>query len=529
LNAPSRSFARFEAVGLQLVAALAATCSFDASRLRASAPNTPDAAVEASPVNDTGAPYANGDTGFSSDAPTGPGKGDDAAQSGEVGSAGGAGGSDTPVATKDASSPLETGTTSIDGPIATGGVDGTDAPVGAGGAGGMGGAGGAVDATGSDTAVALGGSATDDASGGVAPTGGEGGSGGVADIGGQTDTGGSGAGAGGDTGGSGGQMDTGGSGGAGGSDIGGSGGQTDTGGSGGAGAAGAAGATGPDGGLNCSSQCPPIATVGITGVWAATYSNGKSGNVVTTGDAVFLSWLTTRGTSCVVQNLDITGTNYLTATRIAPYRILIVLDIYHTQADKNSFFNTKKTNTGYPPYPGYQRALLASEVNAVRDWVNSGGGLMTTIGTASTAAEMANANLLLNPFGIAYSVTDVNILSGNSLITTFSTAATIANQITAGVKTLPAAGAAGIEGLAGGNLPTNSSTFSLYASAPNGGGRGGYGSGVYALGVAKIVNGSGHVNVWGDETITYDSAWSNSAYQTQIYWNNVLTWLGQCP
>jgi len=489
LKAPARPCTRLEIVGFCLLVALAATCSFDASRLRASAPHAFDGAVEFPAVTDTSA---------SPDTPVAPSKEDDAALSGGSGDVGGAGDSDAPVATEDASSSIETGPMSIvDSPIATGGTDGTDAPVGAGDDG----AGGAAGSTGPDTTAASGGSATDDASDGTTATGGAGGNGG------QNDTGGAGA-AGGDTG---------------------SGGQTDTGGAKAGGSGGAAGAVGPDGGLYCGGPCPPTATIGITGVWGATYSNGTSGAVVTPGDAAFTTWLTARGTNCVVQNLDITGGNYLTATRIAPYQILIVLDIYHTQADKNSFFNTKKTYTGYPAYPGSQRALQASEVNAVANWVNNGGGLMTTIGTASTAAEMANANLLLNPFGIAYSVTNVNILSGNSTVTTFSTAAPIASQITTGVKTLPAAGAAGIEGLAGGNLPVNSSTFSLYASAPNGGGRGGYGGGVYALGVATIVNSVGHVNVWGDETITYDAAWSNSAYQVQTYWNDVLTWPGQCP
>ena len=509
------SMVRLGIPGLCLIVAVAATCSFDASKLRVSVPHAADGAVESPAVTDTGALDGNGDTAISSDAPTVPGKEDGAAQtggSGDVGGASGAGGSDTPAATG--------GTSIIDGPIATGGGEGSDAPLGAGGtgAGGITGAGGAAGSTDADAAAGSGGSSTDDASDDAGPTGGGGGSAG------QMDTGGSGGGGAGGTGG--GQMDAGGSAGGGTGGTGGSGGQMDAGGPGGRGAG---GAVGPDGGIYCGVQCPPTATIGITGVWGATYSNGKSGNVVTSGDAVFSTWLTTRATNCVVQNLDISGTNYLTATRIAPYRILIVLDIYHTQADKNAFFNTKKTNTGYPAYPGSQRALLASEVNAVSDWVNNGGGLMTTIGTASTAAEMANANLLLNPFGIAYSLTDVNVLPGNSTITTFSTAAPIASQITTGVNTLPVAGAAGIEGLAGRNLPANSSTFSLYASAPNGGGRGGYGSGVYALGVATIVNGQGHVNVWGDETITYDSAWSNSAYQAQTYWNNVLTWLGQCP
>ena len=522
MKALARPFARFEVLGICVLVTLAATCTFDASRLRASAPK--DGAVESPAVTDTGAAGGSSDTAVSLDAPSTQGEGNDAAQAGgirDVG-VGGEGRSDAPAATMDGRSLTETGTTNIiDGPLATGDVDGIDAPGGAGGtgAGGNAGAGGAAGSTGSDTTAASGGSATDDASDGPTQTGGVGSSGG------QTDTGGAGA-AGGDTR-SGGQTNTGGAGAAGGDT--GSGGQTNTGGAGAAGSGGAAGAVSPDGGLYCGGPCPPTATIGITGVWGATYSNGSSGVVVTPGDSAFTTWLTTRGTNCVVQNLDITGGNYLTATRIAPYQILIVLDIYHTQAEKNSFFNTKRTYTGYPAYPGTQRAIQASEVNAVANWVNNGGGLMTTIGIASTAAEMANANLLLNSFGIAYSVTNVDILPGNTTVTTFSTAAPIASQITAGVKTLPVSGAASIEGPSGGNLPINSITFSLYASAPNGGGRGGFGGGVYALGVATIVNGVGHVNVWGDETITYDSAWSNSAYQVQTYWNNVLTWLGQCP
>jgi hypothetical protein len=87
-------------------------------------------------------------------------------------------------------------------------------------------------------------------------------------------------------------------------------------------------------------------------------------------------------------------------------------------------------------------------------------------------------------------------------------------------------GAVVVEGLAGGNLPPNSSTFSLYASASY---NSRAGSGTYDLGVAKIVNGSGRINLWCDEMITYDSTWNTSTFQTQTYWNNVLTWLGQCP
>ena len=357
-----------------------------------------------------------------------------------------------------------------------------------------------------------GGSPSGGASGGITALDSGGvGAGGMPGSGGQTNSGGS------DGGGADGARDSASSGG-------GSGGQAGSGGSGGGGSGGSSDAGSSDGRTCSVSQCPPTATIGITGPWGATYSNGSTGTVVSSGDAAFLNWLSTRGTGCVVQNLDISNNNYLTAARLAPYQIIIVLDLYHTQADKNAFFKVKLTTAGYPAYPGTQRTLLTSEVNAVTNWVNNGGGLMTTIGTASVAAEMTNANLLLNPFGIAYSVTNVNVLLGNSVISQLSTAAPIASQLTAGVSSLVVTGAVGIEGLAGGNLPANSNTFSLYATGGSTG-RGGSG-GPYSLGVAMIVDGKGRINLWGDETITYDSTFNNS--QTQLYWNNVLTWLGQC-
>jgi hypothetical protein len=335
---------------------------------------------------------------------------------------------------------------------------------------------------------------------------------------------------------SGGQTDTGSGGVGGGAGSGGTGGggvdaAADAAGSGGTGGGsvdGAADAAGTTGGT-CGGQCPLIATIGITGVWGATYTNGKSGNLVTAGDNTFLTWLASRSANCVAQNLDITGSNYLTPERLAPFQVIVVLDIYHTQADKDAYFNAKKTNPGSPAYLGSQRAILASEANAIRDWVGNGGGFMTTIGISSTAAEMANANLLLHGFQVAYSVTDVNVLQGSSSLNAFSTAPPIASQITAGVGTLPVTGAAGIEGLSGGTLPANSSTFSLYVNGGGTFGRGGYVGG-YAIGVARIISGIGHVNVWGDEWITYDAAWSGAnGADVQAYWSNVINWLGQCP
>jgi len=65
--------------------------------------------------------------------------------------------------------------------------------------------------------------------------------------------------------------------------------------------------------------------------------------------------------------------------------------------------------------------------------------------------------------------------------------------------------------------------LSQYATG-GGTGRGGYGSS-YVIGSPSLSR-CGHLNVWGDEWITYDSAWTG-AYNVnvQAYWNNVLTWL----
>ncbi len=493
--------------GLCLIAALQAACSWQDSSLGTLTSGGPLAPPDAVASDDKG------DTAIARDAPAG---------APDVFAGPGSG--DTPAATDGVAgrdSPTEIGgTKNSDGSVATAGADGSDVPVATGGAGtgGTAGAGDAAGPTGGTQAAA--------GSGG-AVTGGAGGDTGTASGGGSQDSSRADAGVG-----SGGQAATGGS--AGGSAVdaaagtgsggNGGGGQKGSGGvDGGAGTGGTDGAGGAAGagGNACNGHCPLIATIGITGPWGATYSDDAHGNLVTAGDTAFLTWLATRAANCTVQNLDISGNNYLTAARIAPYKTIVVLDIYHTQGDKDAFFKAKKTSSESPSYPGTQRTILSSEVSAVRDWVNNGGGLMTTIGIVNTVAEMANANLLLAPFGIAYSVTNVNVLPGNSSISAFSTAPPIASQITAGVGALRVSSAAAIEGIARTSLPANSSIFSLYASGGD--------SLNYAIGVAEI-SGAGRVNVWGDEWITYDGGWTGThGVDLQTYWSNVITWLGQCP
>jgi hypothetical protein len=47
----------------------------------------------------------------------------------------------------------------------------------------------------------------------------------------------------------------------------------------------------------------------------------------------------------------------------------------------------------------------------------------------------------------------------------------------------------------------------------------------YLIGIAGEF-GSGRLNVWGDEWITYDAVWTD--YDAKVYWKNVVQWLGQC-
>ena len=59
---------------------------------------------------------------------------------------------------------------------------------------------------------------------------------------------------------------------------------------------------------------------------------------------------------------------------------------------------------------------------------------------------------------------------------------------------------------------------------------------------AKVENigaGNGRVMAWGDEWLTYDTVWNSlntcvsdpskkRVYEPDIYWENVVRWLGQC-
>jgi hypothetical protein len=229
LKALCRPFTRFEVVGFCLIMALAATCSFDASRLRASAPRALDGAIE-HPVGIDGAAAKSGGSTSLSDAGLG-GSGGSAGQAGS----GGITPTDAVAGTRDLASANEVASPAeaspapdaeVDGPAVPDATPVTDAPqvpdvlpdsdlapmdTSTGGAAGETGAGGAGGANGTSGVGGTGGAGGTSDTGGTSNTGGAGGAGGAKGTSGAGGTGGAGG-----TSDTGGTSNTGGAGGAGG-------------------------------------------------------------------------------------------------------------------------------------------------------------------------------------------------------------------------------------------------------------------------------------------------------------------------
>jgi hypothetical protein len=143
-------------------------------------------------------------------------------------------------------------------------------------------------------------------------------------------------------------------------------------------------------------------------------------------------------------------------------------------------------------------AFSDDEVSAFERWVRAGGGVMTTIGyTNDESAEVANVNRLLAPFGMGYSTSKLD-LSG--YIEDWQ-----AHPLSSEVSRIFTQN--GIE-------PDDSSGMTI-AHDPND---------RVALQVTQPE--IGHVVVWGDEWITYDSQWMDvKDQQVERFWLNILKWM----
>jgi hypothetical protein len=212
-------------------------------------------------------------------------------------------------------------------------------------------------------------------------------------------------------------------------------------------------------------DCLNIATVGVIGPW----SNG--GNV-------FAAWLAARSPLGVVE----LGDEPLTPERLAPFQVIVTLHVATLAATAEI---------------GPHHAFAESEVAAVSSWVRGGGGLMTTMGyTGTEADEVVNINRLLAPLGLGYSTT-LTSLDG-------PVQAWAPHPITEGVTSVRTDN--GVEPQVTGTL--------LAQDTMN----------RQALSVGEVDH--GHVAVWGDEWITYDSEWADvEGQQVERLWLNLFRWL----
>jgi len=216
-------------------------------------------------------------------------------------------------------------------------------------------------------------------------------------------------------------------------------------------------------------DCLTIGTIGQIGPWSD-------------GGDIFADWLQARSPQGAVALDD----QVLTPELLAPLQVIVVLHVDTTEVGRG---NT--TSAAH-------HAFSDAEAQAFGDWVKKGGGAMSTIGyTPDESAEVANVNLLLGTVGMGYSSTKID-LSGN--ITDWTS-----HPVTMGVSTIYTDN--GVE-------PDGSNGTTL-ARDP---------SGRIALQVTEAE--SGHVIVWGDEWITYDSEWVDvENQQVELFWLNMLKWL----
>lgn len=205
-------------------------------------------------------------------------------------------------------------------------------------------------------------------------------------------------------------------------------------------------------------DCIRIATLGLAGQWGD-------------GD-IFAQWLSSRATQGATDLAD----EVLTPELLEPFQVIVVQNV---------------STIG--------RSYGEDEIEALRGWVEGGGGLMTLIGYGNVS-ELANVNLLLEPFDLAYRPQAILPKSGG---VTVPISEWEPHPVTTGVT------AVGVDN----GYPVSGDGL-VYARE-----RG------YDVGIAAE-RGSGRISVWGDEWITYDSEWvDRPEYQVELFWLNSIKWL----
>lgn len=215
-------------------------------------------------------------------------------------------------------------------------------------------------------------------------------------------------------------------------------------------------------------DCLPIATIGSTDSWLPKYPTN-----------LFQDWLAQRSTTSAVA----LGSQKITPELIAPYRILVVLDVH-------SFDDNRVPNDS-----NFRPAFTPAETQALEAWVRAGGGLMTTLGYCYDDKEATNVNSLLQPFGLGYELSHFNPNAVTNFVPHPLTDQVTALRFWTGSPTVGTAGVA-------------------LATAQN----------HEVLRAAEVD--AGKVVIWGDDWILYDKEWQNvTTYQIERFWLNILKWL----
>jgi len=186
---------------------------------------------------------------------------------------------------------------------------------------------------------------------------------------------------------------------------------------------------------------------------------------------VFSTWLSARSNNGAADLADQT----LTPELLAKYQVIVAQDVH--------------SNHDYTD----------AEAQALFAWVKAGGGFMTMIGYSNLGEEV-NVNRLLAPFSMSYA--DEEVLPGRGNGTTPITD-WVPHPIDQGVTAAGVNRGCPVQGMG-----------TVIAR-----------SGSYDVALAQEVL-PGHVFMWGDEWITYDSEWQQHPdYQVELLWVNAIKWL----
>ncbi len=215
-------------------------------------------------------------------------------------------------------------------------------------------------------------------------------------------------------------------------------------------------------------DCLRIGTLGTIGPWSD-------------GGNIFRDWLDERSPTPAVE----LGHGTLSAEVLADLDILVLLRVDEAELSANGITD--------PPHPSF----TTEEIEAFDAWVRAGGGALTTLGyQGDEMAELVNINNLLSLTSPAYAE-DPNL---NGFITDWGT-----HPIAEGISNINNSN----------GVVVDDSSGTVVARDNEG----------HPAMVAHEVD-AGHVIVWGDEWITYDSEWvSQEDQQVELLWLNMLKWL----